>query len=163
VTAPSLSLGDVGAIVFENDNQVAVVTKIADKVLLAAVGPSKLESPETADDNPILDNNGASGSDAAHSGESAATGSTNGASSSITPSQPTAGLVTGRGQSDYQQTPETFLEEQYQIDRSSDLARLAALNLSTSPEILLALESKSAALGRFLGQRLHDLESPEDF
>jgi hypothetical protein len=157
VTAPSLSLGDVGAIVFENDNQVAVVTKIADKVLLAAVGPSKLESLETAEDNPILDNNGASGSDAAHSGESAATGSTNGASSSITPSQ------AGRGQSDYHQTPETFLEEQYQIDRSSDLARLAALNLSTSPEILLALESKSAALGRFLGQRLHDLESPEDF
>lgn len=55
------------------------------------------------------------------------------------------------------------LETQYEIDRSADLARLASLNLSASPAILLALESKSAALGKFLGQKLEDLHSPEDF
>lgn len=166
VTAPSLSLGDVGAIVFENDNQVAVVTKVADKVLLAAVGPSKLENPETADDTESLDNDPAAGSDTAPPTESAATGSTNGAPSSVASGQPshtTAGSVHSHGQPQPPQNPETFLEEQYEIDRSSDLARLAALNLSSSPEILLALESKSAALGRFLGQRLHDLETPDDF
>ncbi|KAI5288333.1 hypothetical protein KEM54_005298 [Ascosphaera aggregata] len=44
-----------------------------------------------------------------------------------------------------------------------DLCRLASLNLSASPEILLALESKSAALGKFLGARLRGLVCPDDF
>jgi hypothetical protein len=55
------------------------------------------------------------------------------------------------------------LRAQWEIDRKSDLDRLASLNLSSSPTILLALESKSAALGRFLGNKLADLENPEDF
>ncbi|OJI82733.1 hypothetical protein ASPTUDRAFT_30789 [Aspergillus tubingensis CBS 134.48] len=149
VTTPSVSLGDVGSIVFELDDLVAVVTRIADKVLLAAVGPSKLgDAEDVATPNgtqSLL--NGSShpgGDDAANDGRTyasvvAANGGRHGPSS------------------------DAQLESQYEIDRSSDLARLATLNLSASPSILLALESKSAALGRFLGQKLADLESPEDF
>lgn len=48
-------------------------------------------------------------------------------------------------------------------DYEDDLDRLASLNLSASPEVLLALESKSAALGRFLATRLRGLVCPDDF
>lgn len=51
ITAQSVSLGDVGSIVFELDDSVAVVTRIADKVLLAAIGPSKLPQPQNDDIN----------------------------------------------------------------------------------------------------------------
>lgn len=140
VTTPSMSLGDVGSIVFELDDSVAVVTRIADKVLLAAVGPSKIDGqtiPAVEPDQRTTDN--------------------------ATP--PTEGNTDG------QQTPTATsaspsngpLDVQAEIDRSADLARLASLNLSASPAVLLALESKCAALGRFLGQKLDDLESPEDF
>ncbi|PWY78330.1 hypothetical protein BO70DRAFT_372066 [Aspergillus heteromorphus CBS 117.55] len=149
VTTPSVSLGDVGSIVFELDDLVAVVTRIADKVLLAAVGPSKLGD---AEDAPVLQNGSAppaadntAGSDAAHDGRSYAS------------------VVAANGGRSHGENGSAQLDTQYEIDRSSDLARLATLNLSSSPDILLALESKSAALGRFLGQKLEDLESPEDF
>jgi hypothetical protein len=59
--------------------------------------------------------------------------------------------------------PDTILEAQWEIDRSSDLDRLASLNLSSPPSILLALESKSAALSKFLSIKLEDLENPDDF
>ncbi|CAG7968386.1 unnamed protein product [Penicillium salamii] len=122
VTAKSMSLGDVGSIVFELNDSVAVVTRIADKVLVAAVGPSKpTESQDfTGTDAPTTPD-----------GER-------------TPA-PSPGL------------------DGNEIDRTADLARLASLNLSASPAVLLALESKCAALARFLGQKLDDLESPEDF
>ncbi|PYH91054.1 hypothetical protein BO71DRAFT_401678 [Aspergillus ellipticus CBS 707.79] len=158
VTTPSVSLGDVGSIVFELDDLVAVVTRIADKVLLAAVGPSKLGDAEDAPTPngtqglqngsvpPASDN--LAGPDATHDGRSyASVVASNG----------------GRGHGENGSRLDTQLETQYEIDRSSDLARLATLNLSASPDILLALESKSAALGRFLSQKLEDLESPEDF
>ncbi|KAI5304119.1 hypothetical protein KEM56_006830, partial [Ascosphaera pollenicola] len=48
-------------------------------------------------------------------------------------------------------------------DYEDDLDRLASLNLSASPEVMLALESKCAALGRFLGRRLRGLVCPDDF
>jgi hypothetical protein len=166
VTAPSVSLGDVGSIVFEQDNQVAVVTKIADKVLLATVGPSKLEGTQETNDTNL--ENTVSGSDTApveHPPNGSHTG-TNGpssAASSQAAAQITADSVSGHNQDDPNRDPESFLETQYEIDRSNDLARLASLNLSSSPDILLALESKSAALGRFLGQKLQDLAAPEDF
>ncbi|CAG8947069.1 unnamed protein product [Penicillium salamii] len=121
VTAKSMSLGDVGSIVFELNDSVAVVTRIADKVLVAAVGPSKAtESPDFP------------GTDAP-----------------TTPDERTP-------------APSPGLDGN-EIDRTADLARLASLNLSASPAVLLALESKCAALARFLGQKLNDLESPEDF
>ncbi|KAF7594192.1 hypothetical protein BBP40_009894 [Aspergillus hancockii] len=159
VTAQSVSLGDVGSIVFELDDLVAVVTRIADKVLLAAVGPSKLE--------PVREGNGPSngvqnvsvnpGTDELPLNENRTSPNgihtpTNGTPNSISRTQSEANMQT-----------DAQLEMQYEIDRSSDLARLASLNLSASPSILLALESKSAALGKFLGQKLEDLESPEDF
>jgi hypothetical protein len=151
MTAPSISLGDVGSIVFENENQVAVVTRIADKVLLAAVGPEKLQNkPETT-----------VGTDAAESGEVAEEAKP---ASSLQSSQATK--LTSASSSvkpGAQQNGDGLLAAQYEIDRNNDIARLAALNLNTSPEILLALEAKSAALGRFLRQKLQDLESPEDF
>lgn len=145
ITAQSVSLGDVGSIVFELDDSVAVVTRIADKVLLAAIGPSKLPQPEN-DGNNINDDgliiNGSSNN--LHAADTATPDNNNNTSTN-------ADALT------------VNLETQYQIDRSSDLARLESLNLSASPAILLALESKSAALGKFLGQKLADLESPDDF
>ncbi|KAL4955722.1 hypothetical protein BDW69DRAFT_110789 [Aspergillus filifer] len=179
VTAQSVSLGDVGSIVFELDDLVAVVTRIADKVLLAAVGPSKTTSADTAPaDTPLANSNIASsassttglhqgqGSDAASTtSTSTATPTTqphtNGATSNPTSTSTTPAAAPGAGAGGYM--TQAQLESQYEVDRSRDLERLASLNLSTPPSILLALESKSAALGRFLGQKLEDLQSPEDF
>ena len=162
VTAQSVSLGDVGSIVFELDDLVAIVTRIADKVLLAAVGPSKMK--------PV-------GSSHALNGAQGATGNINGSrtegpagnfappngtSLHQTPTNGTPNSIS-RSHSESNIQSDAQLETQYEIDRSSDLARLSSLNLSASPAILLALESKSAALGRFLSQKLEDLDSPEDF
>lgn len=146
-----MSLGDVGSIVFELDDSVAVVTRIADKVLVAAVGPSRLDAPEpngapNADslaDNGIVD---------AGNGTATPEGSQGDISRTLA-AAPASSNLPHNGPGD----------PQYEIDRSADLARLASLNLSASPAVLLALESKCAALGRFLGEKLDDLESPEDF
>lgn len=166
VTAQSISLGDVGSIVFELDDSVSVVTRIADRVLLATVGPSNsADLGRTANGTP-----GAATDDAQppcdgqtqvpEEGEARAPTepTTNG---STTPSSESPSNEAPPQAS--QHDPAAALETQYQIDRSADLSRLAGLNLSASPAILLALESKSAALGRFLSQKLEDLESPEDF
>lgn len=183
VTAQSYSLGDVGSIVFELENQVAVVTKIADKVLLAVVGPSRLQDEERGEETREAEaGNGAGveGAGALKSAEPAPAGPNvvaNGTASATStrpshwdpsprPQQqpPTPGAVASTGnRADPNADPDAILQRQYEIDRSNDLARLASLNLSSSPAILLALESKSAALGRFLSQKLEDLESPEDF
>ncbi|CRG84091.1 hypothetical protein PISL3812_01426 [Talaromyces islandicus] len=174
VTAPSVSLGDVGSIVFEQDNRVAIVTRIGDKVVLAVVGPAKVEeeTPEDVHDSTTVTSSAASGTDETTKTESTAaetstttttptTTTTNNTPSSVPTSQHSqttgSSTETGGGETDQ------LLEAQYEVDRSNDLARLAGLNLNASPEILLALESKSAALGRFLGQKLKDLHSPEDF
>lgn len=149
MTAPSISLGDVGSIVFENENQVAVVTRIADKVLLAAVGPEKLQNKPEIIANPEGGESGDAEEAPTSSLQSSHATKTTSASSSLKPGA--------------QPNGDGLLATQYEIDRNNDLARLAALNLNTSPEILLALEAKSAALGRFLRQKLQDLESPEDF
>ncbi|KAJ5081643.1 hypothetical protein NUU61_009907 [Penicillium alfredii] len=156
VTAQSMSLGDVGSIVFELDDSVAVVTRIADKVLLAAVGPSKLDQPDA---------NG--GPDGEHL-------TVDGSAVPATDSAPGHGSTPDGSQGDGHRTPTAstspnpparngHLDAQHEIDRSADLARLESLNLSACPAVLLALESKCAALGKFLGQKLDDLESPEDF
>ncbi|KAL2012264.1 hypothetical protein VTN00DRAFT_4982 [Thermoascus crustaceus] len=182
VTAQSYSLGDVGSIVFELENQVAVVTKIADKVLLAVVGPSRLQEEAGEETREAEAGNGAGveGAGALKSAEPAPAGPNvvaNGTASATStrpihrdpsprPQQqpPTPGAVACTGnRADPNADPDAILQRQYEIDRSNDLARLASLNLSSSPAILLALESKSAALGRFLSQKLEDLESPEDF
>ncbi|RDW93352.1 uncharacterized protein DSM5745_00674 [Aspergillus mulundensis] len=183
VTAQSVSLGDVGSIVFELDDLVAVVTRIADKVLLAAVGPSKIA--DVAPDSHIL---GTSASKP-ESPRSAASSHTEPAQASGTASGTTNNSATPTAASTPQPqsashtngtTPHTAinsaptadasgyltdaqLQSQYEVDRTKDLERLASLNLSTPPSILLALESKSAALGRFLSQKLEDLASPDDF
>ncbi|KAJ6028567.1 hypothetical protein N7540_004143 [Penicillium herquei] len=147
VTAQSMSLGDVGSIVFELDDSVAVVTRIADKVLLAAIGPNKIDQtmPNGADSEYLT----------ADGGVDPSTG--NGATSDA------LGGDAQRTPSPNPPTRNGALDAQHEIDRSADLARLASLNLSASPSVLLALESKCAALGRFLGEKLDDLESPEDF
>lgn len=157
-TAQSVSLGDVGSIVFELDDTVSVVTRIADKVLLAAVGPSKLGqtngTASTGNNTHDTSTNPAQATDEAQV---------------YTPTEPTANGSAASHDSASNETSapsddsDATMETQYQIDRSADLTRLASLNLSTAPAILLALESKSAALGRFLSQKLEDLESPEDF
>lgn len=146
-----MSLGDVGSIVFELDDSVAVITRIADKVLVAAVGPSRLDAPEP---------NGATNADSladngihdASNGTATPDGSQGDISRTLAAAPASSNLPhNGLG------------DPQSEIDRSADLARLASLNLSASPAVLLALESKCAALGRFLGEKLDDLESPEDF
>ncbi|KAL5357474.1 hypothetical protein BJX96DRAFT_16862 [Aspergillus floccosus] len=163
VTAQSVSLGDVGSIVFELDDLVAVVTRIADKVLLAAVGPSKLTPPAVVNGSAKPATNGAGlDSEPTITGPDAEHAQTRTSSANHTPANGTPQSVS-RIQSETVLQTDAQLETQYQIDRSSDLQRLASLNLSASPAILLALESKSAALGRFLSQKLDDLESPEDF
>lgn len=152
VTAQSISLGDVGSIVFELDDSVAVVTRIADKVLLAAVGPSK---PPNSRSQQKIDDTNINNDGPLRNGSSSNLNTNANTEASPTP--------TGNNASTNIDSLATHLETQYQIDRSSDLFRLESLNLSASPAILLALESKSAALGKFLGQKLADLESPEDF
>ncbi|PLB55453.1 hypothetical protein P170DRAFT_506050 [Aspergillus steynii IBT 23096] len=164
VTAQSVSLGDVGSIVFELDDLVAIVTRIADKVLLAAVGPSKMKP---AGPSHAQNGQGATGNtNGSRPGtEGPTTGNfapPNGASLHHTPTNGTPNSIS-RSHSESNIQSDAHLETQYEIDRSSDLARLSSLNLSASPAILLALESKSAALGRFLSQKLEDLDSPEDF
>lgn len=153
-------MGDVGSIVFEHENQVAVVTRIADKVLLAAVGTEKLQNnkQKTIDENAAVGTVGIK----ADSTDAAAAASTNPAFSSQQ-SQSAKTTASSSLKPETHQNGNKLLAAQYEIDRESDLARLAALNLNSSPEILLALESKSAALGRFLRQKLQDLETPEDF
>lgn len=154
VTAQSMSLGDVGSIVFELDDSVAVVTRVADRVLLAAVGPSKVADATTngVDTDHQLDG-AASSTDPAANGVFADSAQSDGHRAQTTaPPSPNHGPARNG-----------TLDAQHEIDRSADLGRLASLNLSASPAVLLALESKCAALGRFLGQKLHDLESPEDF
>jgi hypothetical protein len=171
VTAPSVPLGDVGSIVFEHDNQVAVVTKIADKVLLAAAGPSQLEGGESR--------KGANETVITSALEITAPGvappldpdtdecdvAANGVSAPYqTQPPPTVDASSVSScQDDLNRNPDRLLEVQYEIDRNNDLARLASLNLSSAPHILLALESKSAVLGRFLNEKLSDLECPDDF
>ncbi|KAJ6095731.1 hypothetical protein N7486_006477 [Penicillium sp. IBT 16267x] len=153
VTAQSMSLGDVGSIVFELDDSVAVVTRLADKVLLAAIGPNKIDqtTPKGADPD-YLTEGGASADPTVGNGATSDGSQGDGQRTpSAAPPSPNPPVRNGT------------LDAQHEIDRSADLARLASLNLSASPSVLLALESKCAALGRFLGQKLHDLESPEDF
>lgn len=150
----------MGSIVFELDDSVAVVTRLTDKVLLAAVGPSKTDPPSTngALDStthlsvpdggyPFTDSNGTQ--DGSHDGQRTPT---------TAPPSPNATIRNGTTATDAGN-----VDAQHEIDRSADLERLASLNLSASPAVLLALESKCAALGRFLGQKLSDLESPDDF
>ncbi|KAL4792453.1 hypothetical protein BDV19DRAFT_392132 [Aspergillus venezuelensis] len=177
VTAQSVSLGDVGSIVFELDDSVAVVTRIADKVLLAAVGPSKTASAVATPADTSLANSNTASSASSTTGlhtDAASTTSTstatptaqphtNGATSNPTSTSTTPAATPGAGAASGGYMTQAQLESQYEVDRSRDLERLASLNLSTPPSILLALESKSAALGRFLGQKLEDLQSPEDF
>lgn len=154
-----MSLGDVGSIVFELDDSVAVVTRVADKVLLAAVGPSRLDppTPNTSDDHlAVPDNDVGASVDSVDNGTTPDGSQDNGhhtpAAAPASPIPPVRN-----------DTETDDLETQHEIDRSTDLARLASLNLSTSPAVLLALESKCAALGRFLGQKLDDLQTPDDF
>ncbi|OAX83802.1 hypothetical protein ACJ72_01839 [Emergomyces africanus] len=186
VTAPSVSLGDVGAIVFEFENLTAVVTKIADKVLLAVVGPSHinpprhLQHPSSSNGDgrvPAAIGSAASDTERVTAGpESYSTAfdspmdhnSTSLASSAPNPTSTAATAQLQRAVTERPLTPlgndsDAALQRQWEIDRSSDLDRLASLNLDSSPSVLLALESKSAALGKFLSNKLHDLEYPDDF
>lgn len=161
VTAQSISLGDVGSIVFEQDDTVSVVTRIADKVLLAVVGPPKLSgaangTTDSATDNAQPPTNGQMRPPEEVGTPTGATANGSAAPPSESPSNETSAQPV-------QDDSDAALESQCEIDRSADLSRLASLNLSASPAILLALESKSAALGCFLSRQMADLQSPEDF
>ncbi|GIK06970.1 hypothetical protein Aspvir_002623 [Aspergillus viridinutans] len=162
VTAQSVSLGDVGSIVFELEDSVAVVTRIADKVLLAAVGPSKpdIDEGSSADGTQVHQNGFATSAAESNAHRHTTNGTHTSQPPTTTTSTPTS---ISRSESEADVQADAELETQYEIDRSSNLARLASLNLSASPSTLLALESKAAALGRFLSQKLAHLESPEDF
>ncbi|OJD13857.1 hypothetical protein AJ78_05728 [Emergomyces pasteurianus Ep9510] len=186
VTAPSVSLGDVGSIVFEFENLAAVVTKIADKVLLAVIGPSHINLPRHQQHPPSSNGDGREPAvigSAASDTERATTGpesystafdspiahhSTSLASSAPNPTCTAATVQLQRAVTERPSTPprndsDAALQLQWEIDRRSDLDRLASLNLNSSPAVLLALESKSAALGKFLSNKLQDLEYPDDF
>ncbi|EFQ96886.1 hypothetical protein MGYG_08809 [Nannizzia gypsea CBS 118893] len=199
-STPSIPLGNVGSIMFELQDMVAVVTKIADKVLLAVVGPTHIveeqPAPRTTQHGGDLGGRarmiaGSAASDsertvkaagdssfstltalenpkAEHVSAKLASSAPNPASSlsSLASTSPTPPSDEQIEQAEIRQDEDIIhqaLRAQWAIDRSHDLDRLAGLNLSSSPHILLALESKSAALGKFLGNKLADLESPEDF
>lgn len=177
--------GDVGSIVFELDGLVAVVTRVADKVLLAAVGPSRLGvgvgvgaemcgsgsghgyERGVLEEGRDLAGRTVSAGGREHEHESGNADSPRDNPHSMTPADQQQQQQRQQEEEEENQNQgqnqENNLETQYEIDRSADLARLASLNLPASPSILLALESKSAALGRFLGVKLADLECPEDF
>ncbi|KMU83687.1 hypothetical protein CIHG_01469 [Coccidioides immitis H538.4] len=185
VTTPSVPLGDVGSIIFELEDYVAVVTKIADKVLLAVVGPTRIDRNTTSSSSNSSSRRAALMSSASsdiertlrpvdsfptvhdhltsssqeQAGKLASSAPAPGGSLSITQLCSRAGDSSKTTNEDADKS----LRAQWEIDRTSDLKRLASLNLSSPPTILLALESKSAALGRFLRNKLADLESPEDF
>ncbi|EEP76325.1 predicted protein [Uncinocarpus reesii 1704] len=185
VTTSSIPLGDVGSIIFEQEGHVAVVTKIADKVLLAVVGPTRIDrnavsSPSnTSSRRPVLTSSAASdiertlrpvdsfptahdhlsGSAYEQAGKLASSAPAPGGSLSIT--QLSARIAASNKAAN--EDADKSLRAQWEIDRTSDLERLASLNLNSPSTILLALESKSAALGRFLSNKLADLETPEDF
>lgn len=191
VTAPSIPLGDVGSIIFELEEHVAVVTKIADKVLLAVVGPTKMSlgamsSPKhgsirrpkltssAASDiertlRPVdsfpTTNEHLSGAAYDQAGKLASSAPAPGGSLSIAHLASRMADVsrTADENGNADANADESLRAQWEIDRSSDLKRLASLNLNSPPTILLALESKSAALGRFLGNKLADLQTPDDF
>ncbi|KAL1960348.1 hypothetical protein VTO42DRAFT_8308 [Malbranchea cinnamomea] len=180
VTAPSVPLGDVGSIIFELEDQglVAVVTKIADKVLLAVVGPTHIDSraggTNGGSTKTVIWTSAASDTERATTTAPDSLASTldqpgldpsaKFASSAPNPGTlPTSGQGGASSSSNRQDDADESLRTQWEIDRKSDLDRLASLNLNSSPSILLALESKSAALGRFLSNKLADLECPEDF
>ena len=168
---------------FELDKQVAVVTKIGDKVLLAVIGPRQLDEenppdskgsaaaakPDSESENANQATTENSNSPALANQDQNRTDGNQGLSGNSEPPQSaTQQEHAPRAESETQpkdpnRDPQSNLETQWEIDRSNDLARLGSLNLASSPSILFALESKSAALGRFLGQKLEDLESPEDF
>ncbi|KAK2733386.1 hypothetical protein FQN57_002143 [Myotisia sp. PD_48] len=218
-SAPSVPLGEVGSIVFELNDLVSVVTKIADKVLLAVAGPPHLKASKPAKNSqPDSSSHPSSpSSQAKHIAGSLTTSDSEpglkgvaDASFSTALEDPRSSIsddpLTQHQQQQQQQqqhqlsssapNPSSFssptgrkaldaasisshqrsedqntddendddaLRAQWEIDRRDDLDRLAKLNLDSSPSILLALESKSAALGRFLGNKLADLASPEDF
>ncbi|PGH11066.1 hypothetical protein AJ79_05108 [Helicocarpus griseus UAMH5409] len=182
VTAPSIPLGDVGSIAFEFESLAAVVTKIADKVLLAVVGPSHVrtvpQQPQPPSRGRAVVGSAASDTERTITGpESYATAfdspvdhSTSLASSAPNPTSTAAAAASARERTPPERPPtspqrdsDAALQLQWEIDRSSDLERLASLNLDASPAVLLALESKSAALGKFLSNKLEDLEYPDDF
>ncbi|EGE05558.1 hypothetical protein TEQG_04567 [Trichophyton equinum CBS 127.97] len=197
-STPSIPLGNVGSIMFEMQDMVAVVTKIADKVLLAVVGPTRIveeqPAPRTAQQGGDLAGRarmiaGSAASDsertvkaagdssfstltalenpkAEHVSSKLASSAPNPASSLSSLTSPTPPSDEQIEHAEIRQDEDIIhqaLRAQWAIDRSHDLDRLAGLNLASSPHILLALESKSAALGKFLGNKLADLESPEDF
>ena len=178
VTAPSVPLGDVGSIIFELEDQnlVAVVTKIADKVLLAVAGPTHIDARNgtTNGGNRVLTGTSAASDteratitapdSLASTLEQSPDPSAKFASSAPNPSGlPNASQRSSPSSTQPQNDADESLRAQWEIDRKSDLDRLASLNLNSSPPILLALESKSAAMGRFLSNKLADLECPEDF
>ncbi|EFE44261.1 conserved hypothetical protein [Trichophyton verrucosum HKI 0517] len=197
-STPSIPLGNVGSIMFEMQDMVAVVTKIADKVLLAVAGPTRIveeqPAPRTTQQGGDLAGRarmiaGSAASDsertvkaagdssfstltalenpkAEHVSSKLASSAPNPASSLSSLTSPTPPSDEQIEQAEIRQDEDIIhqaLRAQWAIDRSHDLDRLAGLNLASSPHILLALESKSAALGKFLGNKLADLESPEDF
>jgi len=174
VTATSLPLCHVGSIVFELENLVAVVTKIADKVLLAVIGPSRIRTQEAPASNGAVAAKAATLRSVASDPEeetgqesysTALDNPATDASAAISTSAPNPISISmvPQKQTSNSDNRDTILEAQWEIDRSSDLDRLAGLNLSSPPSILLALESKSAALSKFLSIKLEDLENPDDF
>ncbi|EGC49239.1 conserved hypothetical protein [Histoplasma capsulatum var. duboisii H88] len=182
VTAPSVPLGDVGSIAFEFENLVAVVTKIADKVLLAVMGPNHLSPLQHRQHPPSSSHSdgrerAAPGSAASDTEQGIAVvesystafdshpmGHPHSMSLASSAPNPTcAPAAADRPLTPSRSGSDAALQLQWEIDRSNDLERLASLNLDASPAVLLALESKSAALGKFLSNKLQDLEYPDDF
>lgn len=156
--------GSASSIVFETDRLAAIVTRIGDKILLATIGPSRLTSPGQQEEDDGEQQREGQGQvehervdDTVDENAVQPRGSSNGSSRSSNnevnnQNQPPSS-VNGQHKQLHQYEP----EQQHEIDR------LSSLHLSTSPEILLALESKSFALGKYLAHKLEDLHIPKDF
>ena len=169
----------VGSIVFEVLDLVAVVTGIADKLLLAAVGPSIVEQEKQKQkykeqkqkqkEGQHLENvenhDGAVDEYDREHHHISITENDNPTGSSSSPSSTSTTTATGvpnqHQQHDDETTSPSPSASQVGKTATNDVDHLSS---TTSPsDILLALESKSAALGKFLGHKLRDLRSPDDF
>ncbi|KAK2752728.1 hypothetical protein FQN55_005857 [Onygenales sp. PD_40] len=177
VTALSEPQDGDGSIVFECDNLAAVVTQIADRVLLAVIGPSHVvrQQRSSASDTDLRAGTGSAASDTERAGGPgylpAAPGSLGAnPSMSLASSAPNPSSTLDPHKSSPAEAPpalgtdpDTASRLLWDTERNDDMERIGNMNLQVPSAVLLALESKSGALGKFLRNNLQGLEYPDDF
>ncbi|KAK2809985.1 hypothetical protein FQN50_003399 [Emmonsiellopsis sp. PD_5] len=181
VTALSEPQDGDGSIVFECDNLAAVVTQIADRVLLAVIGPSHVvrQQRSSASDTDLRagTGTGSAASDTERAGgpgylptAPGSLGAGANPSMSLASSAPNPSSTLDPHRSSPAEAPPTLGTDPdtasrllWDTERNDDMERIGHANLQVPSAVLLALESKSGALGKFLRNNLQGLEYPDDF